>query len=502
VRQGQQQLSEVGDPNVVIPLAASYNSRGLAGFTNTITNAVDQRKINSMYEPVHNSVSGETALYLIKRPGVSDVGSTYGTTGQVAYLWDVAAGALTSAAVNRWVFSTSSNDCRASDASSTTVILTSAGYSPAFVDKSFITSTDTCIVQLRHTNGTQRVFYSSTIGTWTEIIDTDFTTLAHVGKMEYLNGRAYVLSRTGARIYNSDLNSLSSWSATSFLTKQVVQDIATGLARFGDQIIAFGESTMEVFRDVGNPTGSSLEAQTDLAQRVGLQSTVVTGQRHYYTRIGDYMFWRGSNPLGVYAYNGQRVEKVSTPAIDKILAERQHYFVSSMDIQGQKAVVIGLDLPSATTQRALLFFPDWKDWFEWNSTVFIPQSSPRLLDVCLGVGTNQHKLYQVSSGTDNWQDAGGNYTMTHQFKIPKQGNGRDRMSMFGVTGDTSRSAQNLSVEFSNDDYQTFQTVRNIDLTAPEKALWHCGSYKTPRIARLSYAGSLGVRLKDAIARIT
>lgn len=496
------ELPRITEPNVVVPLANSYNSRAIAGFTNVITSGIDQRKINSMYEPVINAISGQSTLYLIKRPGVADVGSTYGTSGQVAYLWDVAAGALASTAANRWVFSTSSNDCRVSDASNTTVILTSAGYAPAFVDKSFITSTDTMVVQLRHTNGTQRVFYSNAIGVWTEITDSDFTTLAHVGKMEFLNGRAYILSRTGARIYNSDLNSLSAWSATSFLTKQVVQDISTGLARFGDQIIAFGESTMEVFRDVGNPTGSALEAQTDLAQRVGLPSTVVTGQRHYYTRVGQHMFWRGSNPIGVFAWDGQKVEKVSTPTIDKILAERQHYFVSSMDISGQTAVVIGLDLPSATTQRALLFFPEWKDWFEWNSTVFIPQSSQRMMDVCLGVGTNQHKLYQISSTSDNWQDAGTNYAFTHQFKIPKQGNALDRMSMFGVAGDTARSAQSLSVEFSDDDYQNFQTARNIDMTSPEKTLFHCGSYKTSRIARLSYTGSLGVRLKDALARIT
>lgn len=491
----------VNKPNVEIPLAVSYNTRGIAGFTDTITNATDQRKINCIYEPVQNAVSGNTTLYLAKRPGVADTGSTYGTSGQVAYLVEVAPQALASSAANRWVFSTSSNDVRVSDDDETTVIFTAAGYAPAYVDKTFIDSTDTLIMQARHTDGTQRIFYSTAVGTWTEITDSDFTTLAHVGKMEFLNGRAYVLSRTGSRIYNSDLNSVSAWSATSFITRQVTQDIATGLAKHKDQIIAFGESTMEVFRDVGNPVGSSLEAVTDLAQRIGLPSTVVTGQRHYYTRIGNNMFWRGSNPVGVFAYDGQTVQKISTPSIDKILAERQHYFVSNIVFQGQQAVVIGLDLPSATTQRALLFFPEWKDWFEWNSTVFIPQTSSRLTDICLGVGSNQHKLYQMSQTSDNWRDAGTDYQFAMQFKLPKQGNGRDRMSMFGVTGDTARSAQNLSVEFSDDDYQSFQTARTIDLNSSEKMIFHCGSYKIPRIVRLSYTGSAGLRLQSAIARI-
>ena len=496
-----EKLPVANEPNVVIPLAISYNSRAIAGFTNTITNAVDQRKINTIYEPVTNTLSGNTTLYLAKRPGVTTDGSTYGTGGQVAYLWDVAAGASASSAANRWIFSTSGNDIRASDNSSTTVIVTAANYAPAYVDKCFITSTDTSVVQLRDNTGAQRVFYSSAIGVWTEITDSVFTTLANQGKMEFINGRAFVISRTGARIYNSSLNSISVWPSTSFLTKQVAQDIATGLAKFQNQIIAFGEGTMEVFRDIGNPTGSSLEAQTELFQKVGLPSPSVVGMRHYYAVVGNLMFWRGSNPLGFYAWDGQKVEKVSTAAIDKILAERQVYFVSPMDIKGTKAVVVGLDLTTAATQRALVFIPEWKEWFEWQSTVFVPQTSPRLLDVCLGVGSSQHKLYQLSSTTDNWQDSGTNYTVTHQFRVPKQGNGWDRMSMFGVEGDTARSAQTLSVEFSDNDYQTFQTARTIDLTSVDKQLYNCGGYRTPRSVRLSYTGANGLRLQNAIARV-
>lgn len=495
------QTPRVDEPNVVLPLAASYNTRGIAGFTNTLTNAVDQRKINSIYEPIQNAGTGNTTIYLSKRPGVADVGSTYGTTGQVAYLWDVAAGAATSAATNRWVFSTSVNDIRASDTALTTVILTAAGYEPVYVDKTLISANDTVVLQCRNASGTQRVFYSTTIGTWTEITDTDFTTLAHQGKMEFLDGYGFALSRTGSRIYNSDLNTLATWSPTGYITKQIQQDIPTGLAKFKRFILAFGESTMEVFQDVGNPTGSPLEAITDKAQNIGLPSAIVTGQRHYYTRLGDFMYWRGSNPLGVYAYNGETVEKVSTPAIDKILAERQHYYVSSIAIQGQRAVVIGLDLPNATTQRSLLFFPDWKDWFEWNSTVFIPQTSPRLMDVCLGVGSNQHKLYQVSSTSDNWQDAGSNYTWTHQIKIPKQDNKLDRMYMFGVVGDTARTAQTVSVSFSDDDYQTYSTARTINMATESKQIYNCGAYRS-RVAQLTYTGSGAVRLTNVIARVT
>src|SRR3990167_2642614 len=440
---------EFNKPSLGLPLGASYNARGIAGFTNTITNAIDQRKINSIYEPVKNATTGGVTLYLAKRPGVADVGSTFGTTGQVAYLWDIAAGATTTAAANRWVFSTSGDDIRASDTSTTTVIATAAGYAPAFVDKTSISGADTLVVQLRNASGTQTAWHSSAIGTFTQISDGDFTGLAHQGKIEHVNGFAFIATRN--RIYNGDINSLTVWNAASYIDRQAMQDIGTGM-------------------------------------------------RHYSTTIAGRLYWRGSNPIGVFAFNGQTVEKVSTVAIDKILAERQHYNISTISFQGQQAVAICLDLPDAATQRSLLFFPAWNDWFEWSSTVFIPQSSQRLEDVCLGVGANQHKLYAMSSAADNWQDAGTSFALTYQFKLPTKGNARNVMAWFGVKGDTARSALSLNVEFSDDDWQTFSTARAIDMTSTRKTITRCGAY-SDRGVRLSYTGALQVRLESAIARI-
>lgn len=492
------QAIQIDQPNLVLPLAMSYDTRPIAGFTNAVTNALDQRKINVCYMPVKNALTGKVTLRVAKRPGVADVGSTYGTSGQVAYLWDVGAGVTTNAAANRWVFSTSGNDSRASDASTTTVIATAAGYAPAFVDKTQISGSDTLVIQLRNASGTQRAFTSTAIGAFTEIGDADFTGLAHQGKIEPMDGYLFVATRN--RIYNSDLNSTSSWVATSYITPGIVQDIGTGLGRLGGQIIYWSTANMQVFRNAGNATGSPLEAVPELTKDIGMPSTIVTGMRHYYTTIEGRLYWRGY-PNGVYAYDGGKVEKVSNPSIDAILSERQHYFVGRTTFNGQRAVVIGLDLPDAATQRALLFIPGWNEWFEWSSTVFIPQSSPRLEDVYLGVGSNQHKLYALSTSSDNWADAGTAYTATLQFRLPRNGNHMQRMPMCGVIADTARSASSLAVSFSDDDGQTFSTARNIDLTSGKKHLYGCGAYRGDRIVRMTHSANLDIRLESFVARI-
>lgn len=491
---------QLDEPNVLIPLAASYNTRGVAGFTNAFSNAWDQRKVNSIYEVARNAMTGKTTLYLAKRPGTADVGSTYGTTGQVAHLWEMMPGSTDISATNFWVFSVNGNDVRASSTTTTTVIMTAAGYAPVYVDKAFINSADTLIVQARGASTTQRVFFSTAIGTFTEIVDADFTGLQHKGKMEFMDGYAFVLDHR-SRVYNSDLNSLANWTATNFITKQIQQDEPTGLAKLGQQIIAFGRTTFEVFVNAGNATGSPLQSVPQLFHRIGLINPDFAGRRHYSTVIGKKLYWASGHPSGLYVYDGSSAAKVSTDFIGKILDENGIYGVARVDFAaGREAVAVLLDTPAATTQRWLMYFPDWNEWFTWNSTVIMPMISTRAGGVCLGVGTNQHKLYTFGV-SDKWQDAGTNYDMVHEFKLPRKGNHRKRMLMCGVIGDTAKSASSLSVQFSDDDWLTVQAARTIDQTqVAKKNIYRCGSY-TDRSVRLIQSGNVESRLEAFVARV-
>src|SRR6185295_2732204 len=72
-------------PNLQLPLATSHNQRGVSGFTNVVTNRIDQQKINSMYEVTKNSITGQGQLKFTKRPGVADGGLALGTSTQAAY---------------------------------------------------------------------------------------------------------------------------------------------------------------------------------------------------------------------------------------------------------------------------------------------------------------------------------------------------------------------------------------------------------------------------------
>ena len=492
------------EPNLVLPLAVSYNQRGVAGFTNAIVNNTDQKKVNCIYETVPNALTGKTTLYLSKRPGAVVDAASFGTTGQVGYLTCLKASPASINTSQAWVFSTSGDDVRVSDSAGTTVIATAAGYAPTYVDRTAISATDTVVLQTRNAAGAQRIFYSNTIGTWGEITDADFTS-APVGKMEHMDGFAFVLNSSN-QISNSDINSLANWTDGSFITKQIKQDIALGLARFGQQIIAFGANTFEVFRNAGNPSLSPLESVQGMAKNFGLgHPPTGTNRTHYYAIAGGIMYFLGrgiggDSSVGLYAYNGgSDPEKVSTLFIDEILANAlaasaDLYSVEAFGFRNRTAVAIRFDLNTAATQRWLMFFPEHKEWFEWNSTVIMPVNGGGFF---MGVGANQHKLYTIGGV---WADDSTNYTMRVQFKLPRKGSYRKRMLMSGVIGDTDTSANSLSISYSDDDGANYSSARTIDMTKVDKTITRCGSYKE-RFIRLDSTNAREVRLESFIARI-
>jgi len=490
-------------PNVVLPLGASYNTRGNLGYTNTITSGLDQRKVNSLYEYVRNAVTEGATVYLVKRPGVTSGGLVGDSaTGVVNHLITLAASPTSGSDV--WVISkkTSTNEIRASNASTTTVILTDADLFPQFVDHVSISGTDTVVVQCAETGlAPQRVFYSTAIATWTEIVDADFTALYVRGKMEFMDGYAFAMTYQN-RIHNSDLNSLSSWGASNYITKSIAYDNAVGLAKLKGQILAFGQETVEVFYNAGNAVGSPLGRLQQLEARIGLSGRIVNStEGHYYAAVGNRMYFVGglgqANALqqksaAVYAYDGARFEKVSTVAIDKILNEVIVRSVSSVTIRGMTSAAFEI-----AAGHYLMFFPDLNEWFEWTSSLFSTRNAG---EIFMGIGSDKRNHWYFRNVSEQYTDAGTNYDFVHQFGLPSNGNNRKFMPMCGVEGDTARSALSLSVAFSDDDWQTTQTARSIDMTSQDKKLTRCGSYKQ-RGVKLSYTGSLPVRLKTFIAQV-
>src|SRR3990167_10525701 len=138
------------------------------------------------------------------------------------------------------------------NSSATTSFVSAAGYRPTYVDKTHVSGVDTVVLQIVNSsapNPDHRAFYTSSFATVTEITDSNFTSLTHTGKMEFMDGYPFVLDRATNKIFNGSLNTISGWPSGNFIQKQITQDRSNGLAKWRNKMLAFADETVEVFEN-------------------------------------------------------------------------------------------------------------------------------------------------------------------------------------------------------------------------------------------------------------
>lgn len=504
-------MDHLDKPNLSFPLANTYNERGIAGYTQTVTGGKDQRKVNCWYEQSYNPATGTQTQRIAKRPGVAATAALF-TSAVSSHAAHNIYPYADSGSATPWLFTTFSNSTFAADLTSVNFItaITPGLKVPTYVDAMPISGVNTVFLQTYNAlNGVTTAHYASSISSWTTI---GSPVASVVGKLIPMDGYVFGLTTTNS-VINSNLNDPSTWGALSYITKQIQQDSPVGLMRLGKRIISAGKETIEQFVNVGNAAGSPLEVVPSGFQRVGLNkgSYAIATTKSYYAEMAGRIFFCGqaanasagssaftaSAQGGIYAFDGNAMEKVSTPFIDKIIMENGFLSIQPLSIMGRNGLSVGLN-----TTSALLFFPEWKEWFEWtNNNVFQFVSGGGYYISAPAIGTS-HNTYRFASNTDRWQDNSIDYTMTVQFKLPTKGNDHQRLLWCGVKGDTAASTttSTLNISLSRDDWQTFEAARTIDMTKPKKHIYRCGSF-TDLGVQLTHTGNLDCRLEQFLARI-
>ena len=516
-------MASIDKPNIKLPLAPSYNDRGIV-----IDKTTDQRKVNCMYEIIKNPITGGAKLYLVKRPGTTErTQLNFGSSGQTSRLIAPRPG-VTASELDQddmWVFSTSTvatttSQLRVSNSSATTTFLTtshaaSSDFDLAYLSRTLVSQTEFLVVQAVQfgTPYQQRWFYSSSFAAWSEVNHANFTSVPFRGKAEFMDGYAFGMDSNN-RVWNSSVNALNAWGSADYRLKEIQQDVAIGLARFNNQLLAFGLETMEPFQNAGLATGSPLRRMPHLFQRVGMSMTTLNTYRsNYYAIVGQNMYFVGNQSMsrvgfarGVFAYNGSQMNKVSSPAIDKILEADANVAVWPITVLGQKGIAI--EFANISLGRFLVYFPEWNDWFEWDTGAFRPVNSGEFF---IGISRPQ-RIYAFDISTNSYLDGreidptttgvNSSYTMKVQFKMPAEDNNHKQMRMFGVVGARAASSTTspLSVSVSRDDWQTTTSVGSIDMTSAKKSLYRLGGYEDLGII-LEHSANLDCRLETAIAHV-
>lgn len=99
-------------------------------------------------------------------------------------------------------------------------------------------------------------WYINTSDVATQIVDADFPT-PHVPTPVVMDGYIFLPKINTSDIYSSDLGSVSSWSASAFISCEIEAGSIRALAKQKQHIVAFTDQNIEFFRNGGIPAPNS-----------------------------------------------------------------------------------------------------------------------------------------------------------------------------------------------------------------------------------------------------
>ena len=156
--------------------------------------------------------------------------------------------------------------------------------------------------------------WTVTNGILTAVTDVDYPSETVPGVVT-MDGYVFVMT-PAAEIYNSDLELPASWNALNFITAEMEPDSGVAIAKHLNYVVALGQWTTEFFYDAANATGSPLSRLESSSMWVGCAAgrSVVNA--------ANMLIWVAKDRTKgrwVIGLEGLQVQKLSTPAIDRII---------------------------------------------------------------------------------------------------------------------------------------------------------------------------------------
>ncbi len=457
----------------------------------------DARYVNCFKHTVNDEAQARKRVYCIKRSGLQSLNTPQaGSIGTAILVWTgqgtgtkllTAFGGTNSSIYDGTTRLTTNN-------ADTTVITGKA----ATISETVITNTPTIYITSTDSTG----WYYTDAGTVTKISDAQYpgnAGLTLAGGGAHMDGFTFQMDTRGG-IWNTDLNSITSWTATGTISANIYPDQGRGCIKFKDKIIAFGSESMEPFYNAGNATGSPLTRIAHMAQKVGLVHSDAL------TSISDNLFWVGSTPQGglsVYQYDGS-LSRISPPEVDAVLllAGAGAVKLTALRDYGLSFIIV------KASSTIYCYCIEEKFWFIVTSQLgFVRYAglSSGTSQVVYGVSelSTSGKVYTINPQSKVFQDDSVSFSARWQMQNIDPGNGKwvtyDRAEL---VGDIESSSSEVSLVWSDDDYVTYSNPRTLDMSLNIPFTTRLGRTDRPRAFAGVHSANKPMRIEALRLRIS
>ena len=349
----------------------------------------------------------------------------------------------------------------------------------------------TGVVSLVMCDGVNGYVFSDPTLAPTLITDTNFPT-PHIPAPVFLDGYIFLAKASSEDIYNSDLNSGPTVWTTSgsanYVSAEMYPDNIVTISKNNNYVYAIGSGSVEYFYDAGT-TGagvSPLARQAPAVQQFGAASmgSVVQTEKEVIL-VGE----TGNGGKTVWIIEGFKPKEIGTTWVKGVLLTEgtniSNCIAYTVRVSGQKLYILQL------TSRTLVYNFDTELWSEWTSAsgAFIgyrgddgPGGTPYVLHATLG--------YMYTMSENVYTDAGTNFTC--QIITEKQDFGaidRKQCSRFALIGDVPDPTgvyNNVTISWSDDDYNTWSTPRTLSFNNDFPVITQLGVFRR-RAFKIQYS---------------
>ena len=444
----------------------------------------DEDFVNVLFELIKDKKASDSRDFILKRAGTSQlIASQVSSQIRGMLYWEDQNKLLYSADKNIYVYNLNSN----------TLTILSTVFSTTSGDVGFTEYLyDNNTVVICATDGTTLVTIDSS-NTVTTCADADLPS-PHLPYPVFMDGYLFLVKSGTSDIYNSDLNDPLAWTAGNLISAEMQPDLLVRIAKVNNYLIAFGSESIEYFYDAANATGSPLN-RNDSPIKI---NTYIGGLSQY----GNDLYYIGKASGGqpsVFMLKDFKVDELGSPSVMRYLnfvtEAVSTWKTGIVAIQGHTVLLI------SAGDRTFVYDTENKLWCRWE---FQNTTSFPIIATCGIAGTNRKTVFALK-GTSSaiyyfsdalMQDNSINYTCQI---ITEQANfgtlNRKTMSRFALYGDRTPSNSNILVYWTDNDFQSYQGPKYINLNQDLQSTYVLGSFRQ-RAFKLVYTDAYILRLQS------
>ena len=311
-----------------------------------------------------------------------------------------------------------------------------------------------------------------------------------------LGGIAYVMDTTGL-IHSCELNDPYHWPLLNVVGADYESDPGVALVKYLNYVLAFGTYTMQFFYDAGIADGSPLRPYLNANMKIGCASAETIAN------VGPTIVWLGQTAernWQVMILNGLMPQVISTPAIDKLInnvANNARWRGIAAYSNGHLFYILS-DANGSSDKSSFVYDLTVKQWFEWTTFSGIgpfdyAASAARTVTPIgtLLLSPFNGSIYKFDGSYND--DNGVPFVVTLQTaKVDAENNRTKFWGQTELIGD--RNAGEPLVQTTDDDYQSFNLGRTVDMSTSRPVLYRNGSSRR-RAWKITQRDSNAMRLE-------